>query len=116
MARYTLLPGKKHQYHDGKTARQLQPGDTVELSDKAYEALADKFVPEGTTVSKDDLESMRKRAEAAEAELAKMKEAQAAKERAADTQSQATGDANAPKQTTSTAPTVTKTQDSNAKG
>jgi hypothetical protein len=108
MPRYTLLPGKKHLFHDGKTGfRHLKPGETVELSETTYAALSDKFVPEGTALKAEDVETMRKALEESQRELAELKERFQAEQRAKDTQSPATGEANN-QATPSTAPGVTK--------
>jgi hypothetical protein len=81
--RYTLLPGKKHYYHDGTQRRLLEAGETIELSEKAYAAVHDKFVPEGSHVKDSDVAALRKRLAEAEAELKKRDNEAAAKERGA---------------------------------
>jgi hypothetical protein len=83
MPRYTLLPGKTH-YHGEKT---LKGGDTVELSEKAYLVHKDKFVPEGTNLSANDVQSLQARLQQAEAEIARRDAEDAAKARAAKDQS-----------------------------
>jgi hypothetical protein len=65
--RYTGRPGR-HVMSDG---RGLEPGDVVELSQRAATALADRFQPVEDEVNADDVEELKQRVARAEAELAR---------------------------------------------
>jgi hypothetical protein len=54
--KYRLLPGKKFRTYedDGVTPRDLEPGDTIELSDHAVLAFSDAFEIVGKAVPPPD--------------------------------------------------------------